>query len=213
MPQIVVSARGEVEVSPNHARVQLGVQTEAKSAAAAADENNKKQTAILAAIRKLGVPSSAISTLNYNVYPIERYDDKTRRSVIDGYRVSNIVQVETDKLDQTGPIIDAALNSGANRVAGLDFTVKDASQAKDEALKKAIEAARRQANTAAAAAGVQGLELLELVVNDFEQPTPRPMMAAMRMEKSSDVAATPLSEGMTTVSVSVMTRWRFRTAR
>ncbi len=208
-PQITVSARGDVQVSPDRARVQVGVETQAKTAALAAAENNRKQTAILAAIRALGVSSSQITTMGYNVNPIQRYDDKERRVVIDGYQVSNIVQVVTDKLEQAGPIIDAALGNGANRVAGLDFLVRDASKARDEALTKAVESARRQAEVAAKAAGGSLGELLEINVNDFEQPSPRPMMA-MAMAKSADAGApAPISEGLTTVAVSVSTRWRF----
>ena len=208
-PQITVSARGEVQVAPDRARVQVGVETQAKTAAAAANENNRKQTAILAAIRALGIPASAITTLGYNVFPVERYDEKERRSVIDGYRVSNIVQVVTDKLEQAGPIIDAGLTNGANRVAGLDFMVKDEASARDQALTKAVESAKRQATAAALAAGGQATELLELVVMDFEQPGPRPMLQMARVKDAAEMAPTPLSEGLTTVAVSVMTRWRF----
>ena len=208
-PQISVSARGEVQVTPDRARVAVGVETQAKTAAAAANENNRKQAAILAAIRALGVPAASITTMGYNVYPVERYDEKDRRSVIDGYRVSNIVQVVTDKLEQAGPIIDAGLTNGANRVAGLDFMVRDAAAARDQALAKAVESAKRQAQAAAQAAGGQATELLELMVNDFEPPSPRPMMQMARMKDAAEMAPTPLSEGTTTVAVSVMTRWRF----
>ena len=207
-PQISVQARGEVQVAPDRARVQIGVETQAKTAASAAAENNRKQTAILAAIRAVGVPPSAITTLNYTVMPVQRYDDKERRVVLEGYRVSNIVQVETDKLEQAGGIIDAGLSNGANRVAGLDFLVKDAAKARDAALALAVESARRQADVAARAAGGQIAELLELNVNDFERPEPRPMMAMAKVA-GGDASPTPLSEGLSTVSVSVSTRWRF----
>ena len=207
-PQISVQARGEVQVAPDRARVQVGVETQAKTAAAAAAENNRKQTAILAAIRALGVPSSAITTLNYTVMPVQRYDEKERRVVMDGYKVSNIVQVETDKLEQAGGIIDAGLSNGANRVAGLDFLVKDAAKARDAALAIAVESARRQADVAAKAAGGQITELLELTVTDFERPEPRPMLAMAKMS-SADATPTPLSEGLSTVAVTVSTRWRF----
>lgn len=207
-PQISVQARGEVQVAPDRARVQVGVETQAKTAAAAAAENNKKQTAILGGIRALGVPASAITTLNYTVMPVQRYDEKERRVIMDGYKVSNIVQVETDKLEQAGAIIDVALSNGANRVAGLDFLVKDAAKARDAALALAVEAARRQADVAAKAAGGQIAELLELNVNDFERPEPRPMLAMAKMA-GGESAPTPLSEGMSTVAVIVMTRWRF----
>ncbi len=208
IPQISIQARGEVQVAPDRARVQVGVETQAKTAALAAAENSKKQTAVLAAIRALGIPSSSISTLNFSVSPVQRYDEKERKVIVDGYTVSNIVQVETDKLEQTGGIIDAALTNGSNRIAGLDFMVKDASKARDAALTLAVESARRQADVAAKAAGGRILDLIELSVNDFERPEPRPTMMVSRA-MASDAAPTPISEGTSTVAVTVMTRWRF----
>lgn len=208
-PSINVTARGEVQVTPDRARVQVGVETQARTAAIAAQENNKKQAAILSAIRGLGVPAAQIQTLNYNVSPVQRYDDKERRVVIDGYRVSNIVQVETDKLEQAGQIIDAGLTNGANRVAGLDFLVRDRSKAQETALTQAVASAKRQAEIAALAAGGRVVELLELSINDFEQPMPRPMMAMAKSEAYDAGVPTPVAEGTTTVAVSVTTRWRF----
>ena len=208
VPQISVQARGEIQVAPDRARVQVGVETQAKTAAIAAADNSKKQTAVLAAIRALGIPASAISTMNYSVSPVQRYDEKDRRVVLEGYRVSNIVQVETDKLEQAGSIIDAALNNGSNRIAGLDFLVKDAAKATDAALTQAVESARRQADVAARAAGGQITELLEVTVNDFERPQPRQVMTMAKIA-AADSSPTPISEGTTTVTVSVSTRWRF----
>ena len=208
-PQIVVSGRGEVQVAPDRAQVQVGMETQAKTAALASQENNKKQTAILAAIRALGNPAAQIQTLNYSVMPMQRYDQNTQRVVIDGYQVSNIVQVVTDKIEQAGPIIDAALTNGGNRVAGLDFLVKDRAKAQETALTKAVESARRQAEVAATAAGGKIAELLELNINEFEQPQPRAVMAMAKMEMADASAPTPVSQGMATITVSVTTRWRF----
>jgi uncharacterized protein YggE len=205
---IFVTGRGEVQVAPDRARVQVGMETQARTSQQAAQENNRKQAAILAAIRKLGVPEANIQTLNYNVSPVQRYDDKLRRVVIDGYQVTNVVQVETDRLDLAGPIIDAGLSSGANRVAGLDFIVKDRSKAHDQALAEAVASARRQAEVAAKAAGGQVVELLELTINEFERPEPRVMMA-MAMKVEADAAPAPIASGTNTVSVSVGTRWRY----
>jgi uncharacterized protein YggE len=209
IPQIIVSARGEVQVAPDRARVQVGVETQAKTALLASQENNRKQAAILTAVRALGIPAAQIQTLNYSVMPIQRYDEKTQRTLIDGYRVSNIVQVETDKIEQAGPIIDAGLTSGANRVAGLDFLVKDRTKAQELALTKAVEQARRQAEVAAKAAGGQVVELLELTINDFERQEPRMVMAMAKMELADASTPTPVSEGLSTIAVSITTRWRF----
>jgi uncharacterized protein len=213
VPQVTVTSRGEVQVTPDRARIQVGVETEARTAADAAAENNRKQTAVLAAIRALGIPQSAIRTLNYSVHPVQRWNERDRVTELVGYRVSNIVQVDAEKLDQSGPIIDAALKAGANRVAGLEFRLSDQARYRDSALVLAVQNARRQAEVAARAAGGTAVELLELNVMEMDRPEPRPqMMAAARV---SDEAAppTPVSEGTMTVSMVISTRWRFVQAR
>lgn len=204
---ISVSARGEVQAPPDRARVQVGVETQAGTAAAAAAENNRKQAAVLRAIRALGVPDAQIRTLDYQVMPMQRWDEPTKRTVIDGYRVSNMVHVETDRIEQAGPIIDAALSNGANRVASLDFLVKERARYEDEALAQAVASAKRQSEVAARAAGGQLGELLELSINPSESPQPVPMLAMARM--AADASPAPVSAGMSTISVSVVTRWRF----
>lgn len=206
-PAITVVARGEVQVAPDRARVQVGLETKARTANAAAAENNRKQAAIIKALQALGIPAAQIKTVNYSVQPEQRWDPKEQRTILDGYRVSNIVSVETDKLDQAGPIIDAGLSNGANRIAGLEFLVKDRAKAEDAALTEAVASARRQADVAAKAAGGMVAELLELIVMESGRPEVVPMMAMAKM--AGDVAPTPISEGMSTVSVSVSTRWRF----
>jgi uncharacterized protein YggE len=207
-PTIFVSGRGEVQVAPDRARVQVGMETQARTSQLAAQENNRKQASILAAVRKLGIADANIQTLNYSVSPMQRYDEKLRRVVIDGYQVTNIVQVETERLELAGPIIDAGLSNGANRVAGLDFIVKDRAKAQDQALTDAVTSARRQADVAARAAGGTIVELMELTINEFERPEPRGMVAMAMKAEAADAPA-PIASGTNTISVSVGTRWRF----
>ena len=209
VPQISVSSRGEVQVTPDRARVQVGVETEAKTAAAAAEENNKKQTAVIAGIRALGIAQRAITTTSYSVVPVQRWNETLRRSELIGYRVSNIVQVDAERVDQAGPIIDAGLKAGANRVAGLDFRLSDQARYRDSALTLAVQNAKRQADVAARAAGGSAAELIELNVVEMDRPDPRPYMMA-GMKAAEDAATpTPVSEGTMTVSVVVNTRWKF----
>lgn len=207
--QIVVSATGEVRITPDRATIQLGVETQAKTAAAASAENNRKQTAVLTAIKALGIPASSITTSNYSVSPVQRWDDKERKTVIDGYQVSNIVVVIVAKIEQTGSVIDAALAGGANRVAGLSFELADPSKAREEAITKAVSQARREADVAAKAAGGVIGELIELSITAYEPPRPMPMMMSMA-KVSQDAVATPVSEGTLTVQVSVSTSWGLR---
>jgi len=208
-PQIIVSANGEVVISPDRANIQLGVETQAKTATLAAADNNRKQTAVLNAIKALGIPASAITTSNYSVAPMQRWDEKERKTVIDGYRVSNIVVVNVTKIDQSGAVIDAALANGSNRVAGLNFELADPSKAREEALTRAVAQARREAEVAAKAAGGSLGGLLELSVNSYELPRPAPMFAMAKMA-NDESAPTPVSQGTLTIQVGVTTRWSFK---
>ncbi|HKG97077.1 MAG TPA: SIMPL domain-containing protein, partial [Pyrinomonadaceae bacterium] len=74
VPQIVTSARGEVRVVPDRATIQISVQTRANTAATAASENATKQKAVFDALRALGLESDQLSTINYNVYPEQKYE-------------------------------------------------------------------------------------------------------------------------------------------
>jgi len=206
---ITVSARGEVQVSPDRARVQVGVETQARTSAAASQENNRKQAAVLRAIRALGIPEAQIQTLDFSVSPVQRWDNTTKRTVIDGYRVSNIVQVETERLELVGGIVDGALGGGANRVAALEFYIQNRSAAEDSALAKAVSRAKSQAEVAARAAGGSAVELLELTVGGSDGGNPYPMPMAMARMAADESTPTPIAPGTRTISTTVTTRWRF----
>jgi uncharacterized protein len=208
-PQLNITATGSVEVTPDRARVTLGVDTEAKTAQEAAQANAALQTRIIEAVRKAGIPASSIRTSGYNVAPRQEYIPETRTWRVDGYQVTNLVVIVVEPVSKAGEVIDAALSAGANRVAGLTFEVKDATAAREEAMTKAVERARREADIAAKAAGGTVAGLLELSVNSMDN-TPRPMMEMAMMR--SDAAQTPISEGTQSVMVSVSTRWAFQPA-
>jgi uncharacterized protein YggE len=208
-PQIVVSANGEVQVTPDRARVMLGVETEAPTAQAASQQNAELQGKVIAALRAAGIPQASIRTTGFNVAPKQENIPETRKWRVDGYRVTNLVVVTVDDVSRTGQVIDAALGVGANRVAGLNFEIRDPSAAREEAIRQAVERARREANIAAVAAGGSIAGLLEINVNTFDMPQPRPMME-MAMRSSADEAPTPISEGSQAVTVNVTTRWEYR---
>src|SRR5215212_6395648 len=114
-PQIITSARGEVRVVPDRATIQISVQTRAATAAVAASQNATKQKAVFDALRALGLESDQLSTINYNVYPEQRYEPN-REPVVIGYNVTNTVTVDVESVALVGQVIDAALAHGANMI-------------------------------------------------------------------------------------------------
>lgn len=205
IPQISVGGRGEIKVSPDRATIQISVQTRASTAAAAASENATKQQSVLAALKALGLGNDQLSTINYNVYPEQRYE-QGKEPVIVAYNVTNTILVDVRKLNQVGPVIDAALAHGANMIASLQFYASNTETARRSAIAIAIEKARADAEVAARAAHGSLGTLLGIDISAYSPPPPRPMMTMAKGVAQSD---TPINPGEETLAVEVSTRWRF----
>lgn len=208
-PQISVIGHGEVKLTPDRANVQISVQSRATTAAAAAADNAKKQAAVIASIKALGIGDDQISTSNFNVSPEQKYE-ANKPPTITGYVVTNTVMVEVQKVSQVGSVLDAALGHGANLISGLSFYSSNTQAARRSAIAAAVASARGDAEAAARAAGGSLGTLLEIGLGSYSPPVPRPMMM-MRGAVAADAmqTETPISPGQETLSVDVSARWRF----
>lgn len=205
-PVIAVTGVGEAEVTPDRARLSIGVQTQAPTAADASTRNARLQRAVIDTLRALGLGADQITTSGYNVYPEQTFDPQGRRTRITGYNVQNTVVVELRRVDQVGPALDAVLSKGANVVSSLQFYSSQADAVQRRALQNAIARARADAEAMAQAAGGQLGELVELSSEPVQRPRPVMAMASARM---ADAASTPISEGTQTLTATVSARWRF----
>jgi uncharacterized protein len=205
---ITTSAVGEERVVPDRARISIGVQTRATTAADASTRNARLQRSIIDTLRALGIPQELITTSGYNVYPEQDYDQTTRRARITGYNVQNTVNVELRRVDQVGAALDAVLAKGANLVSSLSFYSSDAEGARRRALANAVQKARLDAEAIARAAGGQLGPLVELSsVGYVDRPRPMVEMQMARGDVAAAAAPTPISEGSQTISAMVTARW------
>jgi uncharacterized protein YggE len=200
-PTIYATGEGRREVAPDKATILLGVETRARTPAAAASANANRMTAIRAALVRAGVPERDISTTRYSLH------FETGRTAADTqYVTANIVRVETRNLDMVGRIIDAGLSAGANNIGGLHYDLADRTASNREALADAVAHARSQAEAMATAAGGRLGDLVEL----SSQPGfVQPYYGDMMMRAAAQSAPTPVSPGSVTVTASVTARWRF----
>src|SRR5438552_11051429 len=152
IPQIVVTGRGETKITPDRAMIRISVQSREPTASAAASDNAKKQSAVIAAIKALGIKDDLISTTNYTVIPEQKYSPN-QPPVVTGYTVTNTVVVDVRNVSMVGPVIDAALAHGSNLISGLSFYASNTDAARRSAIAAAVEAARADADAAARAAG------------------------------------------------------------
>ncbi|MGH7652663.1 MAG: SIMPL domain-containing protein [Gemmatimonadaceae bacterium] len=208
MGEIIAVGHAEIKISPDRATIQISVETRSATAAAAATENAKKQQSVLTALKSLGLSNDQLSTVNYTVYPEQRYEQGKAPEVI-AYTVTNTILADVRRLDQVGPVIDAALAHGANMIASLQFYASNVEVARRTAIAAAVEKARGDADAAAHAAhGTLGLPL-EINVSPYSPPPPRPLMMAAAGVARAGQVETPINPGQETLSVDVSTRWRF----
>lgn len=209
VPQIVVNGSGEVRVTPDRASIQIGVQSRAATAAEAASANSRRQRAVIDAIKARGIPAEQIGTMGFNVIPETRYDREGQQAPrTTSYLVSNVVTVDVRKIDQVGPVIDAALAAGANQINSLSFGISAADSARRVALTNAVTKARADAELMARAAGGSLGQLIELQAMEAYVPSPRAVaMESLKMGAAAD--AVPIEAGQETIRATVMARWQF----
>ena len=155
-------------------------------------------TDIVDAIKKLGIIEDELSTSRFNITPVydNIIDPKTGvyvKSELTGYRVSNILSVETKKLTMAGNIIDAATEAGANRVDSVVFTLSPAQQlaVQDDLLGKAVLNAKSKAEKALEPLDQKIIGVKAVVLSEFGVPPPIPIYS--RDAIASDVSkSTPI---------------------
>jgi len=189
-----VNASGAVSAAPDQATIQLGVTSQAASAAAALTQNSTDTAAVIASVVALGVAEKDIQTSNFSVYPT--YDTTGTR--ITGYQVNNSVTVTIRDLVKAGPLLDQVVQAGANNITGLNFSISDTSALVEEARTRAFDAAKAKAESMAKAAGVELGEILS-VTESSQNPQVYPM-AKVAMDA---VAGAPIQAGTQDVTVDV----------
>lgn len=212
-PQIVTSARGEIQATPDEATILFAVESRAATAAAAGARNARIQNAVLDTLRKMGIAANDIGTLGYSVQPEYRYPERGGEPTVVGYVARNTVRAKLRRIDQVGPTIDAALKAGANRVAGLNFESSKHDELRRQALQAAVRNARADAMAMATAAGGTLGDLIEIQSQMYDQPRPMVEMQMARAAAADASAPTPIMPGEQTIGVMVTVRWRYTNPR
>jgi uncharacterized protein len=202
--RITVSATGDVDVVPDVARITSGVTTEAATAKAALAQNSTTMQKVVAALKASGIDAKDIQTSSLRVEPRYTRPREGEPAQIDGYRVTNQVQVVVRDLDKIGDILDQLVSLGANDTGGLSFEASQAETLRDDARKEAVANARRRAELYAKAAGVELGEVLSIDEGGGEAP--QPVMQMARAMKSS----VPVERGTQTLSANVTITWALK---
>jgi len=201
LSSIRVSGDARVSAKPDRVQIDVGVQTQAPLSQDAASANARQLDATLAAVRKAAGPTAQLKTVSYSLNPNYQYHSGAE-PVIVGYTALNVVQVQLDDLGRIGDVIDAATHAGANRIQGIQFTLRDQDAVRAEALREAATRARAEAEVLAQALGLRILRVLSV---EESSPGIVPVRTQLTMARASAGAevATPVEAGTLDVSAIV----------
>jgi uncharacterized protein YggE len=208
----MVTGESQISVTPDQATVRLGILKQTASADLSQQQANQVAQDILAAITKAGVSASQIRTSRLTLTPIhaQRRDSFEAPRIV-AYQAQNVVTVTLQDLAKVGPTIDAGLKAGANELLGVNFEIKNDLAARQQALKQAVNEARKKAETMAEAMDVRIVGALEVVEGGaIVGPQPFPYAGAeFAMAKAAaDGVPTPVSPGELEVRANVSVRYR-----
>jgi uncharacterized protein YggE len=145
-----VSGTAIVNVPPDRALIQLGVESNGITPSAVEAANAIAIQRVIKALQSLGIASKDIVTDRYIVNPVyESYDSL----YIKGYRIDNVVAVTLRDVDVVSQVVVKALESGANQVVNVELYTSELRKYRDQAREMAMEAASEKAQALAEAAG------------------------------------------------------------
>lgn len=195
-----IQATGEatVRATPDQAQLSVGVITQAATAQEAASQNATQTDAVINQLKSILGAGADIKTIGYSLTPNYKYPQGGGIPTLTGYTASNTVQVTTGNLSLLGRLIDAANNSGANNIGGLNFGLRDPEPLKAQALAQAAKVARTHADAIANGLNVK----LGGVLMAQEGAEIRPL-AVERMGVAAGATTTPIQTGTVEVHATV----------
>jgi len=198
---ISVSGTGRVVLTPDIADLRLGVTTTAKTVKEARDANAASMTAVITALKALGIADRDIQTTTLSLGPVYDYPSNGSTPRLTGYTLTNAVAVTIRDLDDAAGAVDGAMAAGATTLDSVTFRVADQASAERDAREAAMAEAKAKAQTLARAAGVaiEGVASITETVAPIPYPVYYGAMAGTALR---DVQ-TPILAGTNEVAVTV----------
>ena len=138
---ITVHGTGIVETTPTTADFTFGVSAMGSTATAALSANAAKMNKVIGAIKGRGVAAADIQTAQISLQP----NENSSGDKILNYTVTNSVTAHVRSIANAGPVVDAAVNAGANEIDGPSLAANDQLLLSRRALKAAMADAHARA--------------------------------------------------------------------
>lgn len=185
---VTISAEGKVTVSPDIAKISFAVISEGLNPKTIAQENIKQMNAAIDYVKSKGIEEKDIKTTQYNLSPRYEYDEKTKKTFISGYTLTQNVLVKVRDLGKVAEVVAGLTELGINRIESISFEVDEPEKYLSEARNQAFEKAKKKAEEMAVKNNVKLGEVI-----DFSEwgSTPRPYYENLRVLGTGGGVAAP----------------------
>ncbi|MNI26406.1 26 kDa periplasmic immunogenic protein precursor [compost metagenome] len=200
---IEVVGEGTVTAAPDRAVIVLGAVTEGPDLNKIQNENSKIISNVINSLLQLAIPREKIQTTDYRIDI--QYDYKDGKQIFSGYKVTHLLQIINEKIEQTGNIVDTAVANGANEVTSIRFTMIQPEPYEFQALSLAIRNAQQKALTMTHSLGATLASTPYQVKELFRTSEP----ATYMLSKLATNAATPIQPGQIVFNAEVQAWFYF----
>lgn len=173
-----VSGKGDVTIPTTMSQVRLGVEIQGKTAQQVQQQVAQRSQAVVKLLKSRKVEKLQTTGISLN----PNYTYKDGKQSISGYIGTNKVSFRV-ATENSGQLLDDAIKAGATRIDGISFVASDEAiaQAQQQAIQKASEDAKKQADAALSALNLKSKEVISIQINGANPPLPLVSSAPARM--------------------------------
>jgi hypothetical protein len=203
MKVITATGSSEMKVAADKATMSFSIESEAVTAKESQQENTRVSNLVIAFLSE-NLPLSDFQTAQLTVYPVTEYNPKTGEVTQTGYKTTHMITVETSQIDDVGKIIDGVIDSGANRVDQVSFSLSDdrEREIRSQILDEAAVQAKNKAQSIASGLGARIVGVRSASESSF-YVTPFYSRSEAVMAKDVMGGQTQVAQGEVDVSASV----------
>ncbi|WP_026452280.1 SIMPL domain-containing protein [Aequorivita capsosiphonis] len=178
-PTVDVTGEGIVRVVPDEVTINIRVENTGENTKSLKEQNDATINDVLKFLKKMNIEDKDVRTEYMNLTKNYDYNSKTYT-----FAANQSLSVKLRDLKKYEQVMKGLVDTGINRIDGVDFSSTNKAALESQARKKAIENAQMKAKEYA---GVLNQSVGKAVsISEFSNtPTPRPMYKMAAMSDSS----------------------------
>jgi uncharacterized protein YggE len=202
MNTVDVNGQGKVTVTPDEVTVKVRAENTGTNAKELKQQNDRIISNVIQTIKDLGIADKYVSTDFVRLSKNYEYNTKTYN-----YSANQAISIKVTDIKTYEPLMNALLESGINRIDGVQFSASNRDDLLSQARKNAVKNAKMKAEEYAGALGQKIGKAIS--ISEFSQHnTPGTVMYRSAMSMDSEMSGgQTLAPGEMDIAVTVNVRF------